>query len=78
VELGYVQGWRTHGPGSGMEGTGGWREHEGCGASGRDVFSEGFGEGGCGCGLAEQGADVATAEGKFTGTQAAGIRCAQG
>jgi len=74
---GVLSGW-THGPRSGVERTGGRREHEGFGFWGCDMDCEGLGEGGSCCTLAEQGADVATAEGKFSGTQTAGIRCAQG
>jgi len=78
VQPGGVQGWRTHGPGSGVECTGGGREHEGFSLEGCGVFREGLGDGG-GCGgLAEQGADVAAAEGEVCGTEGARIRCTQG
>ena len=78
MERGRVLGWRTHGPGSGVERAGGWGKHEGCGASGCGVLGERLRDDGCGRGLAEQGADVAATEGEVPGTQAAGIRCAQG
>ena len=51
---------------------------EGRGASGCGVLGERLGEDGCGGSLAEQGADVAAAEGEVSGAQAAGVRCAQG
>ena len=70
--------WRTHGPGSGVERAGGWREHEGIGPGGSDMFGERLGDDGRSGALAEQGADVAATEGEVRGTQGAGIRCAQG
>ena len=70
-------GW-THGPGSGVERTRGRREHEGRGAGGCGLLGERLGDDGSSRGLAEQGADVTAAEGEFSGTQTASIRCAQG
>ena len=78
MKPGGVQGWRTHGPGGGVERARGRREYEGRGAGGRGLLGERLGDDGCSRGLAEQGADVAAAEGEFSGTQAASIRCAQG
>ncbi len=70
-------GWRTHGPGSGVERAGGGRQHEGFRACGGGVLRKRFGERRSHA-LAEQGADVTATKGEVSGTQAARIRCAQG
>jgi hypothetical protein len=77
LERGGVLGGRTHGPDRGVERAGGRGEREGFGLRGAGMFRERLGDDGH-CALAEQGADVAAAEGEVRGTQAASVRCAQG
>lgn len=78
MERGRVLRGRTHGPDSGVQRMVRGREEEGFGLGGCGVLRERPGGDGCGCALREQHADVAAAEGEVSGTQAAGIRCAQG
>ena len=77
LKRGGVEGWGTHGPGSGVERAGGWGKNEGRGVSGCGVLGERLGQRGDGSSLREQGADVPAAEGQFSGTQAAGVGCTQ-
>ena len=78
MERGGVLCGRAHGPDSGVECARGRREHKGFGLRGGSVLREGLGDDRRSRALAEQGADVAAAQGEVSGTQAASIRCAQG
>jgi len=78
VERGSLQGWRAHGPGSSVKGASRWGKHERFGPGRGCVLGERLCKCGNRGGLREQGTDVATAEGNFSGTQAPRVRCAQG
>ena len=78
MQRGGVLRGRTHGPDSGVERTGSRGERKGFRLGRGGVFRERLGDDRRSRALAEQGADVASAQGEVGGTQAASIRCAQG
>ena len=78
MQPGSVGRRRTHGPDSEVERARGRGENEGFGLVRGDALRVGFNADRTSGAMDEQAADVASAEGEVSGTQAARVRCAQG